>query len=235
MGGADQRPLCLHCLKPRSRNCRNPRTCLICPNTGSRILLSQSVPAAITGALQLLPHFLRHLAADLARGLGRMLGSPGSDIGVDFPGLTLPHIPPIDSDLPRSFQRGRRGVAPECTLRVRNRAFVRGWPEKARKSSIISLGDCFGLCVPSGYTRRVLRKTHTPPKNSRTPRPSRGRRNCLAAPIPIPRNSRCRRADGAVGGEAHPHGSKKGMVNRRENKLLTMRRVLHPALPSLFS
>src|ERR1700729_1668534 len=49
-------------------------------------LLSQSIPAAITGALQLLPHFLRHLAADLARGLGRMLGSPGSDIGVDLPG-----------------------------------------------------------------------------------------------------------------------------------------------------
>src|SRR3984957_14024178 len=49
-------------------------------------LLSQSVPAAITGALQLLPHFLRHLAADLARGLGRMLGSSGSDIGVDLPG-----------------------------------------------------------------------------------------------------------------------------------------------------
>ena len=49
-------------------------------------LLSQSVSAAITGALQLLPHFLRHLAADLARGLGRMLGWPGSDIGVDLPG-----------------------------------------------------------------------------------------------------------------------------------------------------
>src|SRR6202140_1355287 len=71
---------------PRSRNCRNPRACLICPNTGSTVCLSQSVPAAITGALQLLPHFLRHLAADLARGLGRMLGSPGSDISVDPPG-----------------------------------------------------------------------------------------------------------------------------------------------------
>ena len=56
------------------------------PEHGLRDLLSQSVPAAITGALQLLPDFLRHLAADLARGLGWMLGSPGSNIGVDLPG-----------------------------------------------------------------------------------------------------------------------------------------------------
>ena len=72
--------------RPRSRNCRNPRACLICPNTRLHDLLSQSVPAAITGALQLLPHFLRHLTADLASGPGRMLGSPGGDIGVDLPG-----------------------------------------------------------------------------------------------------------------------------------------------------
>ena len=71
--------------RPRSRNCRNPRACLICPNTGSTICFRNRY-AAITGALQLLPHFLRHLAADLERGLGRMLGSPGSDIGVDLPG-----------------------------------------------------------------------------------------------------------------------------------------------------
>src|ERR1700691_5563275 len=71
--------------RPCSTICRNPRACLL-PEHRLHGLLSQSVPAAKTGALELLPHFLHHLAADLARGLGRMLGSPGSDIGVDLAG-----------------------------------------------------------------------------------------------------------------------------------------------------
>ena len=83
MGGADQRPLCLHGVKAAQQELSKSSCLLDLPEHRLHDLLSQSVPAAITGALQLLPHFLRHLAADLARGLGRMLGSPGSDVGVD--------------------------------------------------------------------------------------------------------------------------------------------------------
>ena len=86
MGGADQRPLCLHCLKATQQELSKSSCLLDLPEHWLHDLLSRSVPAAITGALQLLPHFLRHLVADLARGLGRMLGSSGSDIGVDLPG-----------------------------------------------------------------------------------------------------------------------------------------------------
>src|ERR1700678_2855700 len=86
MGGADQCPLCLHCLKATQEELSKSSCLFDLPEHRLHDLLSQSVPAAITGALQLLPHFLRHLAADLARGLGRMLGSSGSDISVDPPG-----------------------------------------------------------------------------------------------------------------------------------------------------
>src|ERR1700722_7127477 len=75
VGGADQRPLCLHCLKATQQELSKSSCLLDLSEHRLHDLLSQSVPAAITGALQLLPHFLRHLAADLARGLGRMLGS----------------------------------------------------------------------------------------------------------------------------------------------------------------
>src|ERR1700733_813772 len=86
-------------------------------------LLSQSIPAAITGALQLLPHFLRHLAADLARGLGRMLGSPGSDIGVDLPG------------------RERQQIVLTAIARVRPKspwACVRGGPGRHRQGEQVA-------------------------------------------------------------------------------------------------
>src|SRR6478736_3667832 len=86
MAGADQRPLCLHGLKATQQELAKSSCLLDLPEHRLHDLLSQSVPAAITGALQLLPHSLRHLAADLACGLGRMLGAPGSDISVDLPG-----------------------------------------------------------------------------------------------------------------------------------------------------
>ena len=35
MSHTDQSPLASYFLQPRKRNCRNPRACLICPNTGS--------------------------------------------------------------------------------------------------------------------------------------------------------------------------------------------------------
>ena len=64
------------------------------------------------------PHFLRHLAADLARGLGRMLGSPGSDIGVDLPGrerqqIVLAAIARVRRNLPRLASE----VGPEAEAR----------------------------------------------------------------------------------------------------------------------
>src|SRR5271163_3530027 len=71
MGGADQRPLCLHCLKATQQELSKSSCLLDLPEHRLHDLLSQSVPAAITGALQLLPHFLRHLAAHLARILDR--------------------------------------------------------------------------------------------------------------------------------------------------------------------
>src|SRR5215472_9958270 len=92
MGGADQRPLRLHCLKATQEELSKSSCLLDLPEHRLHDLLSQSVPTAITGALQLLLHFLRHLAADLARGLGRMLGSPSGDIGVDLPGRERPQI-----------------------------------------------------------------------------------------------------------------------------------------------
>src|SRR5271155_4576702 len=110
--------------RARSRNCRNPRACLICPNTGSTICFSQSGPAAITGALQLPPHFLGHLAADLARGLGRMLGSPGSDKGVDLPGrerqkIVLTAIARVRRNLPGlASEVGPDGIDQGNTLRT---------------------------------------------------------------------------------------------------------------------
>ena len=39
----------------------------------------------MAGALELLPHFLRQLAADLARDLGRTFRPPRRDIGFDLP------------------------------------------------------------------------------------------------------------------------------------------------------
>src|SRR5258708_30365046 len=105
MGGADQRPLCLHCLKAAQQELSKSSCLLDLPKHRLHDLLSQSVPAAITGAPQLLPHFLRHLAADLARGFGRMLGSPGSDIGVDLPArerqqIVLTSIATVPRNLP---------------------------------------------------------------------------------------------------------------------------------------
>src|ERR1700730_9266613 len=93
-------------------------------------LLSQSIPAAITGALQLLPHFLRHLAADLARGLGRMLGSPGSDIGVDLPGRERQQI------VLTAIARVRRNL-PGLASEVARTASTRG----------TSCGQSLMLCV----------------------------------------------------------------------------------------
>ena len=69
VGGADQRPLCLHGLKAAQQELSKSSCLLDVPEHRLHDLLSQSVPAAITGALQLLPHFLRHLVADLARSL----------------------------------------------------------------------------------------------------------------------------------------------------------------------
>ena len=80
MGGADQRPLCLHGLKAARQELSKSSGLLDLPEHRRRDLLSQSVSAAMTGTLQLPPHFLRHLAADHAHGFGRMLGSPGSHI-----------------------------------------------------------------------------------------------------------------------------------------------------------
>jgi putative transposase len=69
-------PLYLHGLKAAQQELSKSSRLLDLPEHWLHDLLSQSVAAAITGALQLLPHFLRHLAADLTRGLGRMLGPP---------------------------------------------------------------------------------------------------------------------------------------------------------------
>ena len=118
VGGADQRPLCLHGLKATQQELSKSSCLLDLPEHRLDDLLSQSVPAAITGALQLPPHCLRHLAADLKRGLGRMLGSPGGDIGVDLPGrerqkIVLAAIARIRPNLPRLASE----VGPDASTR----------------------------------------------------------------------------------------------------------------------
>ena len=56
VGGADQRPLCLHGLKTTQQELSKSSCLLDLPEHRLDDLLSQSVPAAITGALQLPPH-----------------------------------------------------------------------------------------------------------------------------------------------------------------------------------
>ena len=66
---------------PRSRNWRKPRACLICPNTGSTILLPQPVPASPTRPFELSSHGLGEWPADLALGLVGVFGAARGDVG----------------------------------------------------------------------------------------------------------------------------------------------------------
>ena len=93
------------------RNCRNPRACLICPNTGSTICFRESVPkVAITGAASASAAFSassrRRLrawsrpAAWLARSR-HMHGSFGSRAPTDWPRCDSPRPPKSPPELMR--------------------------------------------------------------------------------------------------------------------------------------
>ena len=82
MGGADQRPLCLHGLKATQQELSKSSCLLDLPEHRLHDLLSQSVPAAITGALQLPGQPRKQAEGDFG---GRGLLQRGQSVGARDP------------------------------------------------------------------------------------------------------------------------------------------------------
>jgi hypothetical protein len=83
VGDADERPFRLDLLDTAQQEL-SEASCLL-DLTKDRLddLLAQSVTAAPSRPLQLLPHGLRQPPGAVSFGVGRMLGAPGCEIGAD--------------------------------------------------------------------------------------------------------------------------------------------------------
>src|SRR6187402_3277165 len=105
VGGADQSPFCRHFLDPAQQELSEPPCLLDLSEHRLHDLLSQSVPAAPSRALQLVPHGLGERPYDLSLDVAGMLGASGRDVTADVTRgqggkVRLAAVAGIDGSLP---------------------------------------------------------------------------------------------------------------------------------------
>ena len=84
VGGADQRPFCCHFLDAPQQELSEPPCLLDLSGRRFRDLLSQSVPASPSCALEFVPHGLCQRPGDISLDVAGMLGASGRDVSADL-------------------------------------------------------------------------------------------------------------------------------------------------------